>query len=201
MARVLRGNIVNRYNNRNIPKMEQHLYFIAIEPPQRISGEVRAFEYDFAWRFGSFKAIKAFPHITLKIPFKLATSAEGALRSWFRKLYRPVGPFPIELDGFGAFEYNRVIFIQPKKSTPLLQLQHEVIRSFHIHHPEIKISSLEKNFHPHMTVAYRDLAEPHFASAWNEYRHMRYRASFTTTELGLYRHNTQQWERIATVQL
>lgn len=181
--------------------MEQHLYFIAIEPPRRISGEVRAFEYDFAWRFGSFRALRAFPHITLKIPFKFSSGRENALRSWFRKLYRPVGPFRIELDGFGAFVYNRVIFIQPKKSTPLLQLQHEVIRSFHIHHPEIKISSLEKNYLPHMTVAYRDLAEPHFANAWKEYSQMPYRASFTTTELGLYRHNRQQWERIAVVPL
>lgn len=181
--------------------MGNPIYFIAIPASQQINAAMTTFKQDFAARFDSAYALKVFAHITLKAPFSIPGNHHDALLAWFRNMYRPVGPFSIILDGFGSFTGSWVIFAQPRRSTPLIQLQHEILRSFHVHLPGIKIRSLEKKFRPHMTVAYRDLRPDCFAAAWEEYRHKAYHAVFTVAAVGLYRHNGAHWEEMALLHL
>jgi 2'-5' RNA ligase len=165
----------------------QHLYFIAIIPPQEICDEITVFKKDFSERFQSSVALKVVPHITLKSPFKLPAEKQEGLKIWFRQLPLFLNEFFIELSGFGAFPNTNspVVFVQLVMNEALLILQKGVLRHFRMSYPEIEISPLEFNFKPHMTVAYRDLEPEMFANAWKEYSVKKYQAVFSVNEFCL----------------
>ena len=85
----------------------ENLYFIALIPPNELREKITAFKQDFANRFNSKKALKVFPHITLKAPFKFSTGMHGVLLKWFNDLHVLQKPFNIQLQNFGEFENKR----------------------------------------------------------------------------------------------
>jgi 2'-5' RNA ligase len=177
----------------------QNLYFIAIIPPEDISGEVTAFKKDIAAQYNSIKALKVMPHITLKVPFYLDTDDHSLFMDWFRSLQFEISPFEIELKDFGSFDNskNPVIYVHPVINDALLSLQKQLLSQFAVAFPNLKISFLEQNFSPHMTIAYRDLEYSQYEKAWEVYKHKRYNARFEVTGFFLLQHDSRQWNIIA----
>jgi len=87
----------------------KNLYFIAIIPHKELSEKITAFKQDFANRFNSKKALKVFPHITLKAPFKASVNAHAELISWFNDLYINQKPFTIELKTSARFIIRTIL--------------------------------------------------------------------------------------------
>ena len=143
------------------------------------------------------------PHITLKTPFKFPASEHNGLLIWFNNLYMPVGAFSIELNNFGAFHNTNspVIFVNSIMSTSLYSLQKELIRSFRISFPHIKVPDIDLKFKPHMTVTYRDLSPESFKKAWLEYKIREYKAVFEVNAFHLLQHDTRRWNIIGTYSL
>lgn len=156
-----------------------NLYFIAIIPPQELRERITAFKQDFANRFNSKKALKVFPHLTLKAPFKFSPNAHEELLRWFNDLHLLQNQFSIQLKNFGAFENKRnpVVFVQPILTKELQSLQQQLIESFSSVFPG-NIHPTDLDFHPHMTIAYRDLSFEMFKQAWSEYQHKSFDATF-----------------------
>ena len=48
-------------------------------------------------------------------------------------------------------------------------------------------------FHPHITIAFRDLTERHFNSLWGEVEHKSFSGRFSTESITLLRHNGKMW--------
>lgn len=99
--------------------------------------------------------------------------------------------FELQLKDFEAF-LPRVIFIQPEKHPQLIQLQ-----------SDLKISLEEQNnliyqdifgFHPHITVAFKDLKEDIFPIAWKYFKQLSYFRTFTVDNITLLKHNGKVWE-------
>lgn len=177
----------------------QNLYFIAIIPPQPICNDITSFKQDIAQRFNSRHALKTVPHITLKAPFKLLSTYDAALKDWFQNASFPVISFQQMLDGFGAFgnKKNPVIFVKPEASASLIKLQKELIQSFQNTFSFLSPTCSDKDFHPHITIAYRDLSLAHFGEAWREYGRKEYKASFTVNGLFLLQHDGTAWQPVA----
>ena len=48
-------------------------------------------------------------------------------------------------------------------------------------------------FHPHITIAFRDLTQRHFNSLWGEVEHKSLSGRFSTENITLLRHNGKIW--------
>jgi 2'-5' RNA ligase len=181
-------------------KGQSILYFIAIIPPEYVCEEIIVFKKDIAERFESKAALKVVPHITLKAPFKLSGSEQERLLSWFRKLKMESGQLKVSLQDFGAFPKAQapVIFIAPVLNAALQELQKEFIGKFKKEFSGQEISKHEEEFHPHVTIAYRDLTPEKFREAWKEYQVKKYSAEFTVTSVHLLQHDGKQWHILET---
>lgn len=181
----------------------QNLYFIAIIPPQAICDDITAFKTDIANRFHSSHALKTVPHITLKAPFKLLSTYHASLLSWLHQPFLSQPPFEQAIDGFGAFHNarNPVLFVKPVSSPPLLALQAEVLRSFQNEFSFLPVSDTERDYHPHITIGFRDLSSPHFRAAWAEYGRKVYKATFTVHGFYLLQHDGSAWQPVAAASL
>jgi len=175
------------------------LYFIALIPPDDICREVHAFKEDIARQYNSIKSLKIIPHITLKAPFTTGVLKKDDMIVWFNNMAITTGPFETVLDGFSFFDNpkNPVIFVKPMPSTPLHVLQKEVIHGFQKQFPDSTVHPADKIFHPHMTIAYRDLAYAEFINARKVYEAKTYNNSFITNALFLLKHNSLEWKVVA----
>lgn len=179
--------------------MPENLYFIALIPPDAISEEVTAFKNDIALNYESTKALRSMPHVTLKAPFKLNTYEHAGLLEWFEGLRPEKGSFIIELEDFGSFanKDNPVIYVKPVITPKLEGLQKALTESFGLAYPHIPLSYIERNFHPHMTIAYRDLTPEQYERAMDVYRHKKYSAAFRADRFYLLQHDGTKWNIVA----
>ncbi len=175
---------------------KQSMYFIAILPPGDVSDELDGFKHDFADRFNSRSALRIQPHITLKAPFHLPSGKQPELLDWFLRLDFPVPAFEQELRDFGFFPRVRkpVIFVQPVLNPSLIAVQKHILFRIKEAFPSLSPSEYELAFHPHITIAYRDLKPSMFRAAWEEYGSKRYGALFTVNQVTLLRHEGEKWQ-------
>jgi len=173
----------------------ENLYFIALIPPDAIAGEVTEFRNDFALNYNSKAALKNMPHITLKAPFKIEAAKHNEVMDWFANL--PVGekPFEVELKDFGVFDNpkNPVVFVHPVVTDAMANVQEAVVNSFEEAFPNVALHFTERNFKPHMTIAYRDLFYTEFEKAWQVYQDKKYKAIFLADRIYLLKHNGKEW--------
>ena len=169
---------------------EMSLYFIAIEPPNDLSKRIREIQRDFKERYGSRKSYDSFPHITLVPPFRSEESSENSLIEKFHKIALPEQPFEIILDGFGSFSNrkNPVIFVKPHPSAHLNMMRNALVHHF---------TEAEDFFHPHLTVAYKDLTPENFQRAWTEYNIKEFNGKWTVNSVKLYKHYDRLWNLVA----
>ncbi|HEU4576049.1 MAG TPA: 2'-5' RNA ligase family protein [Chitinophagaceae bacterium] len=174
--------------------MEQTgLYFIAILPPPQIMQEVTAIKQEFAGRFQSRHALKVPPHITLKEPFQMLFKNEAPLSTALNTFFNKFDSFEIALRNFGCFanKQNPVIFIQPDENL-FLQKLYQGLMDF-LQKTGFFRAAITRPFHPHMTVAYRDLSMDNFKKAWLEFSKRTYYETFSVTEIWLLHHTGNVW--------
>jgi 2'-5' RNA ligase len=179
------------------------LYFIAIIPPKEVCDEITDLKKDIAARFESKAALRIMPHVTLKAPFQLAASDGDSVLDWFQKSVISVSPFVQELKNFGSFKNGRtpVLFVKPVMNDGLHQLQEEVLTNFADRFSAQQVMKTETDFHPHITIGYRDLRPSMFKQAWAEYRSKQYSATFTVTGFHLLQHDGHVWNSISNFSL
>jgi 2'-5' RNA ligase len=143
-------------------------------------------------RFGAGHALKSPAHITLQMPFRWPEQAEEQVIDLLDTFRAGKAPFPITLSGFDCFP-PRVIFLRILDHTPIAELASALKRDLK---EKLGFSSrqVHQKFHPHLTIATRDLTEAAFQRAWPEYRERPFSASFPGHSLSLLKHNGKHWE-------
>lgn len=181
---------------------KENLYFIALIPRRELREKITAIKQDFAKRFDSKVALRVYPHITLKAPFKLAPADHEKLLHWFLHLNIDQKPFAIELKNFEAFANKKspVVYIHPIPIQPLLWLQVKIILGFIENISDI-VDKSDLEFKPHCTVAYRDLSPEMFSKAWEEYKHKPFEEIFEVDAFYLLQHDSKKWNLISTYNL
>ena len=147
----------------------------------------------FAEHHNSKAALKSPPHITLHMPFKWRTQNEEQIIKLLEKVTSEHQSFTIGLSGFSAFA-PRVIFIDMKENIELRKLQVDLVTDTR---KELKIFNdnyKERGFHPHMTVAFRDLKKPEFFKAWKKFENEEFSGEFVVAHLCLLKHNGSTWD-------
>jgi 2'-5' RNA ligase len=183
---------------RSLQMPNTSLYFIAILLPGDISAEITAFKQEVADVYNSKKALRVMPHITLKAPFTVNSNEGETVLKWFTNIKTDAEPFGVKLDGFGAFDNakNPVIFVKPEASNEMAVLQKQVIAAFKNQFPGIPVHFHEEEFHPHITIAYRDLEYAEFEKAWTAFKDREYKAGFVVSDFSLLKHNGERWELV-----
>lgn len=147
-------------------------------------------------RFGCIVALKSPAHITLISPFWMKTDLQPLLHKSIDDFSINRERFPIELENFDSFK-PRVIFVQVKKSNLLETLKFE-LEKYLLSNPSFPIKIETHTFHPHVTIANRDLLKKDFSDAWDLFKNKTYHASFEAEGITLLKHNGTHWEAVHT---
>lgn len=178
---------------------KENLYFIALIPQKEVRNKITIVKEDFAKRFNNRKALKVYPHITLKAPFKYPADLHDDVANWFSDLKITHHTFNIQLKNFGAFhnKHNLMVFVNLIITHELTVIQNKIISGFKSFFPE-GIHPIDLKFKPHVTIAYRDLLPEQFQKAWLEYKSKSYNATFQVKGFYLLQHDTKKWNLVST---
>ena len=174
------------------PMPDNNKYFIGIIPPAPILEQVQEIKKNFRDHFQSKAALQSPPHITLHMPFDWKDKKESKLIESLQRLSLLLVPVNVTLKNFGAFP-PKTIFIQVGTSDALVQLQNEVRQHCKKVLGLFNADYKDLPFHPHLTVAFRDLKKPNFVKAWEEYRNKLFDAEFIAHRICLLKHDGEKW--------
>ena len=166
------------------------LYLLAALPPEEIDIQVSEWKTFMLDHYGCRVAMKSPAHITLIPPFNLADERVENLKELLEKIASAYHAFGVELSNFSAFP-PRVIYVDVIPNKNLEALKHQLEDA--LSGAEYPIKKEERSFHPHVTIANRDLKKQDFPKAWNHFKTIEYHKRFTVKAITLLKHNGQRW--------
>lgn len=172
--------------------MSTSIYFIAILPEQEIQDEINKFKQYAAKKFDTKRALTSPPHITLAAPFKYEDKNIHKVLDIAKEFANQQSPFDIELKDFNCFA-PRVIYLDVMKSA-ILDDAHQKLNSALEKNCDIEWKFKDTEFHPHMTVAFKDLKKSIFPQAWKYFRRAKYKNTFNANALNVLKHNGKEWQ-------
>lgn len=169
------------------------LYFLACIPPAPVYEHVQELKELFAREYHAVHALNSPPHITVIPPFKIMPESFPVIRKFLLENASIFQPEKVMLDGFGCFQ-PRVIYINTHTSQHFKEARNELLRRFYTLIPQHRQDT--RPFHPHMTLAFKDLTPAMFYKAWPAVCRMDFSASFRIVELVLLRYESGKWAAI-----
>lgn len=171
----------------------EKLYFVAIVPPSPIYEEAFEQKVYFKTKYNSKASLNSPPHITLHMPFRWPEKNEDELISHLSTFAGENLSVLVQLNGFSSFP-PRVIFINVEITAELERLQKNLQRYFKRQLNLFNANYKELPFHPHLTLAFRDLKKPNYQKAWEEFVGKNYQAAFLADKIALLKHSGSVWE-------
>ena len=168
-------------------------YFVAILPPSPVHEEAQALKEYFKEKYHSKAALNSPPHITLHMPFLWNEEKEKKLVTTLQTFANQYDPIKVCLDNFSSFP-PRVIFINVAESDALHDLQKNLHRHFKRELDIFNANYQDRPYHPHLTLAFRDLRKAHYPEAWQEFSKKEYKAEFMADKIALLKHNGKSWD-------
>ncbi|WP_428235478.1 2'-5' RNA ligase family protein [Gracilimonas sp.] len=169
------------------------LYFIALIPPGPLKDEIQELKLEVKEKFDSSHSLNAPPHITLLSPFRLEGQNEDKLHSLLEVFIQALKPFEVRLNNFSTFP-PRVIFIDVEESAALMDMQKQLEELARSNSPLFNYNYDGRPYHPHLTLAFKDLTKKNFYKAWKEFENRTFENSFTADALYLLKHDGQRWK-------
>jgi len=174
------------------------MYFIALVAPGEINKEVLEWKNFMKERHGCVVALRSPAHITLIPPFWLDESLEQNLENAVTGFSTQKRSFQIQLKNFSAFK-PRVIYVSVEPNEELQELQRS-LQQYLVSIGSLPLKADDRPFHPHISIATRDLHKKAFHEAWNIFEKKKYESSWRANSISLLRHNEKNWEVIFTSQ-
>ncbi len=168
-------------------------YFIAILLPEPILGQVESYKHELLKQFNLRGALRSPAHITLHRPFKWKAEKENILLEKLGEFKSDL-KFEIDLKDFNCFS-PRVIYVDVLKNEKLEEL-HTSLKYF----AQEKLKLLNevedmRGFHPHVTIAFRDLRKNKFEEVWQQFKEKKYESKFVFSGFSLLKLNSK-WEEL-----
>ena len=167
-------------------------YFIAIVPPEPLLSEIQNIKQSISDNYQSKGALRSPGHITLHMPFSFDESKENKLIECLSD-FKFKTQFPISLNNYDCFE-PRVIFINIEEQTELFDLQRQLVSHVKRNLNIFNQSDDMRGFHPHITIAFRDLKKAVFYKIWETFKGKLYYKSFSCHSFCLLKYNDERWE-------
>jgi len=174
------------------------MYFIALLCPEDINRQVLKWKLWMNENHGCEVALRSPAHITLVPPFWMKPELEDQLSNSLSQFSMNQYSFLLQLCNFSHFK-PRVIFVDVVPNTQLTGLQNNLFE-YLLAKDKYPLEKEERSFHPHVTIATRDLYKKSFYEAWDRFKEIKYQAEWRVNNLSLLRHNKKNWDVIATSQ-
>jgi len=149
-------------------------------------------------RYGCEAALRSPAHITLLPPFWMDPQLEETLVDSINVFAITKTGFVVQLNNFSNFKPG-VIFIDVVLNESLIKLKTDLFE-FLFNQNKYPLKKEDRPFHPHVTVATRDLHKKSFYEAWEHFKEKKYEAEWIAQSLSLLRHTKKNWDVIATSQ-
>ncbi|MGZ8557232.1 MAG: 2'-5' RNA ligase family protein [Chitinophagaceae bacterium] len=177
------------------PSGPHSMYFIAILCPPPVNGKVLLCKHWMKEYAGCIVALKSPAHITLIPPFWLAEDKEMLLIQTLQSFSSNImDEIFIQLDGFSHFG-RRVLYVAVKENPALVELKNQAEIHF-IHSLGESIQKDNRPFHPHITIASRDLKPVGFVKAWQHFYKKEFKETFITKSIFLLKLSSGSWKVI-----
>jgi 2'-5' RNA ligase len=173
--------------------MKQNLKLIALVPPEPIFSEIRKEQIHIADTWGPKHALRTPPHLTIIPPLSLTSSEIGWLFGMAGALAGTFYPFEMRLKDYNSFK-PRVVFIQPvvpKELHDLFEIWHQALM---VKMPHVLDRYPERPYHPHVTLAHKDVTHPQFDKIWNYYSGKQFRTTFKVDHFCILSYHEHGWE-------
>lgn len=166
-------------------------YFIAIVPPEPLLSEIQQIKQEIFDHYGTKGALRSPGHITLHMPFNWEEEKEEKLITELSAFSFKTS-FNIHLKDYACFD-PRVVFIHVQENTVLTDMQQALVKHVKQRLQLFNQSDDMRGFHPHVTVAFRDLKKPQFYRLWESYKTKHFEAEFECASFCLLKHDNQRW--------
>ena len=167
-------------------------YFIAIIPPPNVLEKLTSLKQTIAHKYNIKGALLSPAHITLHMPFTWEEEKEEKLVSGLNS-FAYHSAIQVTLKHFDCFE-PRVVFVNVEKTTELQNLQSQLVKQCKQQMHLYNQAEDRRGFHPHITVAFRDLKKATFNALWQEYQHELFDEAFECQSFWLLKKQGQFWE-------
>lgn len=174
------------------------MFFIALVLPTEINEHILKWKLFMKERFNCSVALRSPAHITLVPPFWMTSDLEDKLEESMSQFSNRQLCFEVHLKNFAAFKPT-VIYVDVL-STPALQTLHDQLHEYIIVQDLFPIKKEEHPFHPHVTIATRDLHKKAFYEAWETFKKKNYEALAMIKGISLLKHNQKNWDVVFTSQ-
>lgn len=172
------------------------MYFMAIVLPEDLNKEILHYKQYMLDTYNCKVGLKSPAHITITPPYWMERAKEYNLLIHLDAVCSGVSSFPVTTRNFSAFK-PRTIFIDVAVDEAL-RLAKKSIDQFFLEHKEYGAKMESRPFHPHITIATRDLYKKAFAEAWSYFENKEFSTQFIATGLAILRHNKVNWDVIHT---
>ena len=170
-------------------------YFLAIVIPQPLFDKVEAVKQKLFEQHGLRGALRSPAHITLHRPFEWKEEKENVLIERL-KAFNFNHNFCVELNNFSFFE-PRVIYVDVLPNNDLLTLQ-DALKTHAKKELKLfnEVNDL-RGYHPHVTVASRDLKKPMFYELKTNFENQKLSGTFNCIDFSLLKLE-KKWEVLQT---
>ena len=170
-------------------------YFIGLLLPPAFESQINMLKQGISAQFQVKFALQSPAHLTLKMPFRYKEAKERELGLRLTALLETQAPFQLQLAGIGHFG-RRNIHQQVAPSESLVQLQ-TTLRSFCKRSLHLVEELSDRNFQPHVTLAYKDLKPTHFEEVLAFARENAGHAVFLVEQAYLLKKVEGRWKAVA----
>ncbi len=183
-----RGNYNNKGPREQAPRS---MYYITLLCPTEIDDAIQEHKEMMRTDYACEVAAKSPAHVTLIAPFFLSDGKRNELVEKLNAFESIISDVTVDMNGFGHFG-NRVIFADVAVNDNMTALQ-EQLENYLRNGGFPFIKEAKKPFHPHITVATRDLKEEDFDAAWAKFEGKEISGSYNTNTIHLMKLVEERW--------
>ena len=174
------------------------MYFIAIVLPGELNQKILPFKQYMFEKYKCQVGLKSPAHITLVPPYWMNEELEIQLKKDLELHSNKFRPFTISTNHFSGFP-PKTIFIALKENDDLKNVKNKTDDYFK-ERPEYKMKIDNRPFHPHITIATRDLYKKGFYEAKEYFSNKEFAETWIADSICLLKHNKKNWDVIHTSQ-
>lgn len=167
------------------------MYFVALVLPGGLDEKILPLKKWMAENYNARVGLKSPAHITIVPPFWMEEEKQQALISDIEMISAGMTIFQISTNNFSSFA-PRTLFIAVEANDNLTGLKKTADNFFR--NTTYKMKTDARPFHPHITIATRDVRRKDFWEAWEHFKDKKFTEEFTATGLSLLRHNGRTWD-------
>jgi 2'-5' RNA ligase len=167
------------------------MYFMAIVLPPPLDEKIFSLKKWTAENYNCRVALKSPAHITIIPPFWMDEEKENELAADLEELSASTTSFIVSTGNFSAFK-PATLFVAVRPNPQLNAFKKYVDDYFSERSYPIKRES--RPFHPHITIATRDLHKKDFVQAWEHFGNQKFEEAFIASSISLLKHNGRNWD-------